>query len=157
MKTPAERGRTGAWAYEARQDADLSVEQVQERLARAGHVVTTATLRGVESGSKQPSRRLLRALAAVYKKPVPGDTDEPPADQSDLAAAIRENTDMLRKVLEALTARLPEPPPEVLRDLADAERDLDAERRRTTTLPRIPDHEPIEGRGRGRLRARTGE
>ena len=73
MKSPAERGRVGAWAYEARADADLSVEAVVERLARAGQPVAAATLRGIEGGSKQPSRRLLKALAGVYGRPVPGD------------------------------------------------------------------------------------
>lgn len=66
MKSAAERGSIGAWAYEARADADLSVEEVAERLARAGQPVRPATIRGIEGGSKQPSMRLLRAMAKVY-------------------------------------------------------------------------------------------
>ena len=73
MKSPAERGPVGAWAYEARTDADLSVEEVVARLERTGNGVSAATIRGVEGGSKKPSRRLLRALAKVYGLPAPGD------------------------------------------------------------------------------------
>lgn len=73
MKTAAERGPVGAWAYDARQDADLSVEEVAERLTRIGQPVTAATLRGVESGSKKPSRRLLRAMGQVYGRPAPNE------------------------------------------------------------------------------------
>ena len=101
MKSPAERGRIGAWAYEARQDADLSVEEVQERLLRAGHQVTTATLRGVESGSKQPSRRLLRALATVYGKAVPG--EQIPTETPDpLVTALQAQTLALTALVDEL-------------------------------------------------------
>lgn len=94
VKTPAERGRTGAWAYDARADADLSVEEVAERLARAGQPVRPSTIRGIESGSKQPSRRLLKAMAQVYGKPVPGEPVASPGSdgtvQPGLAALIEE-------------------------------------------------------------------
>lgn len=118
MKSPAERGPTGAWAYEARADADLSVEAVVERLARVGVPVTAATLRGIEGGSKQPSRRLLRALADVYGRPVPGDKSEGAAGEttmpaalaslasavSDLAAELRESRRERADLLERIEA-----------------------------------------------------
>ena len=87
MKTPEQRGPIGAWAYEARDAASLSPEQVVERLALAGIEVRSSTIRGIESGNKQPGRQLLRALAGVYgsKPPTTTGDPEPPAD---LAAAI---------------------------------------------------------------------
>lgn len=129
MKSPAERGPVGAWAYEARTDADLSVEEVVARLERTGNGVSAATIRGVEGGSKKPSRRLLRALGKVYGLPVPGDVESPggngdtqAAGLSDLIASLsalvdelraarQERADLLERI-EALetAARLGDPP-----------------------------------------------
>jgi len=73
VKSPAERGPIGAWAYESRTEADLSVPAVIEQLARRGVRVTEATLRGIEGGSKKPGRRLLRELASIYGSVPPGE------------------------------------------------------------------------------------
>lgn len=85
MKTPAERGPIGAWAYQARDDAGLSVPQVVELLAAKGSAVTESTIRGIEGGSKKPGRRTLRELAAIYGSVPPGEVDEP---TDDLVSAI---------------------------------------------------------------------
>lgn len=85
MKQPSERGVTGAWAYQARQEAALSVEQVADELARRGQAVTPATIRGIESGSKKPGARLLRVLAQVLDSTPPG---ADPAGEPSLAAAL---------------------------------------------------------------------
>lgn len=100
MKSPAERGPIGAWAYEARADADLSVEEVVERLTRAGQPVSAATIRGVEGGSKKPSRRLLRGLSTVYGRPAPGEpmagTDVDTPVPAALVSALEAQTQALK-------------------------------------------------------------
>lgn len=107
MKSPAERGRIGAWAYEARADADLSVDEVVERLSRKGQPVAAATIRGIEGGSKQPSRRLLRALAGVYGRPVPGDNEAGAGgDTLAVPAAYLERIDALVGTVTALVEEL---------------------------------------------------
>ena len=132
MKSPAERGPVGAWAYEARTDADLSVEEVVARLERTGNGVSSATIRGIEGGSKKPSRRLLRALANVYGLPAPGDVAEPgttgatpevpgladligsiSALVEEIRATRRERADLEERVLALeLAARLRGPSPD---------------------------------------------
>jgi transcriptional regulator with XRE-family HTH domain len=97
MKTPAERGTIGAWAYQARDDAGLSVPQVLEQLTARGAAVTDSTIRGIEGGSKKPGRRLLRELAATYGSVPPGAPDEPPAALADLVSAIGELVEEIRQ------------------------------------------------------------
>jgi transcriptional regulator with XRE-family HTH domain len=108
MKTPSQRGAIGAWAYEARANADCSVEEVVERLTRAGQPVSAATIRGIEAGNKQPSRRLLHGLAKVYGVPAPGNTESPGASDgpglSDLVAVIRAQTEAITDLVEELRA-----------------------------------------------------
>ena len=103
MKTPAERGPIGAWAYEARADADLSVEQVADQLARMGNPIKPASIRGVESGTKKPSRRLLRALSELYGKPVPGEVDMAQAGR-DAMPGLATLVEVLERQAAALTA-----------------------------------------------------
>jgi transcriptional regulator with XRE-family HTH domain len=86
VKAPSERGVIGAWAYQARRELDLSVEQVADALAARGHSVSPATLRGIESGSKKPGARLLRVLGEALDSAPPGQA--PTADEPSLAAAI---------------------------------------------------------------------
>lgn len=86
MKTPSQRGVTGAWAYQARQEAGLSVEQVAEAMAAKGHAVSPATIRGIESGSKKPGARMLRVLSSVLEAQPP----EEPAPASDDAQQLQE-------------------------------------------------------------------
>lgn len=108
VKTAAERGRIGAWAYEARADADMSVEQVVARLERSGNGVSAATIRGIEGGSKKPSRRLLRALATIYERRSPDDMAQA-GDMGDtpvpgLAAYLKRIDDLVATVERLLTA-----------------------------------------------------
>lgn len=72
VKTPSERGVTGAWAYQARQELGLSVEQVADAMALRGQAVSAATIRGIESGAKKPGARLLRVLSQVLESSAPG-------------------------------------------------------------------------------------
>lgn len=92
MKSDVERGPFGAWAYRTRERLDpLSVEQVAAALD-----YSAPTLRKVEGGSAQPSRRIRRDLPAYYARiaqergihieQAPG-ADEP-APAADLAALI---------------------------------------------------------------------
>lgn len=87
--------------------------------------------------------------------------DGPPAEvpPDPVASAIVANTDMLKGVLEAILARLPEPNSPVDPALQkEAERDWDGEERRaeqarggTTSLPRKPSRgRPNAGRSRDR-------
>ena len=108
VKTAAERGRIGAWAYEARADADMSVEQVVARLERSGNGVSAATIRGIEGGSKKPSRRLLRALATIYERRSPDDMAQA-GDMGDTPvpglAAYLERIDALVATVDRLIAQ----------------------------------------------------
>jgi transcriptional regulator with XRE-family HTH domain len=93
MKADSERGVTGAWAYNARQEADLSVEEVVVALGKAGQAVSPATIRGIESGSKKPGARLLRKLGDVLGSEPPGHGVA--ADAPDLATALQALTQEL--------------------------------------------------------------
>lgn len=101
VKTPSERGPVGAWAYEARTDLALSVEQVAERIAERGQAVRPATIRGIESGTKKPSARLLRLMGQVLESSPPGRTEEPPPD-ADVARAIRDQTAVMQALVDEL-------------------------------------------------------
>lgn len=103
VKTPEQRGVIGAWAYQARQEADLSVEQVAAAITDMGQSVSTATIRGIESGSKKPGAKLLRSLGKVLAS-TPPDAAAIRSDESDLAAAIRELTAELRDARDARDA-----------------------------------------------------
>ena len=103
VKTPEQRGPIGAWAYEARIATGLSPEQVAERLAIAGIEVRPSTIRGIEAGSKNPGRALLKALAGVYgSRPAP----QSEAEEGDLAAAIRDQAEAIGRLADRLDAFL---------------------------------------------------
>lgn len=104
VKTPAERGLIGAWAYESRTQADLSVPEVVDRLARRGVRVTEATLRGIEGGSKKPGRRLMRELAAIYGSTPPGES-APEAQYLDLGP-LYDRLDRQATTIDALAASI---------------------------------------------------
>ncbi len=89
VKTLEQRGVIGAWAYLARREADLSVEQVVAALGEQDVLVSPATIRGVESGAKKPSARLLRQLGTVLGSTPPGQTEQANDSTRDLADAIR--------------------------------------------------------------------
>jgi transcriptional regulator with XRE-family HTH domain len=114
VKADSERGVIGAWAFHARAEADLSVEEVAERVAAKGQAVKPATIRGIESGNKRPGVRLLRLLAAVLDSTPPGfpaidEPDEPALATALLAlaaelAAMREERLAMRSELDDLSA-----------------------------------------------------
>lgn len=139
MKTPEQRGPVGAWAYDARIDAELSPELVSERLAIAGVEVTPATIRGIESGNKKPSRQLLKALSALYgSHPPVRDAGEP----HDLVAAISVQAAALQALADELRAWRTEDRAE-LRRLGLiveqlARRSLEIEAKPTSPAPRAP-------------------
>jgi hypothetical protein len=103
--------------------------------------VTTDTARGWESRGR-PGEDAIAILERKFGKPAPGGEDRSLGDQSDLAAAIRENTAMLERVLTALMDRLPpsspQPPDAVLGEWSEAERRLATERAGSGSLPRKP-------------------
>lgn len=100
VKTAAERGPIGAWAYESRDAADLSPEEVAERLTRMGQPVLAATIRGIEGGSKKPSRRLLKGLATIYGSVPPGEPVPEPVDLGHLVRAINDLVTEMRLARE---------------------------------------------------------
>lgn len=146
VKSPQERGTIGAWAYAARQVAELTVEDVVERLRDRGHAIHPATLRGIEGGTKKPGRALLRGLADIYGVPPP--VEERMVESVDLASALDRQTRVIERLAVAIEqmvvsqAQTTQPPPqEVLREVAEAEADLarqlDSEKqRRSADQPR---------------------
>lgn len=88
MKTPSERGVIGAWAYQARQEAGLSVEQVAEAIGARGTAVSPATIRGIESGAKKPGAMLLRMLGTALGSTPPGVTASAVGDDLALRAVL---------------------------------------------------------------------
>jgi transcriptional regulator with XRE-family HTH domain len=100
VKSDLERGAFGAWAFHSRDQLDVSVEEVAERLG-----YHPASLRKVESGSAEPSRRIVRELPALYRtiavekgvalSPAPAE-EAPNAVSSDLAQILSEIRDELR-------------------------------------------------------------
>jgi transcriptional regulator with XRE-family HTH domain len=131
----AERGAIGAWAYSARGDAGLSVEEVASRLHERGVAVSPATLRGIEGGSKKPGRALLNALSELYGVHPPkmngtvldGDLASLVEATARQATASERVAELLEEILGALTSMgPPQVPPEVQREVAEAEADLAA-------------------------------
>lgn len=149
MKTPAERGAIGAWAYAARQHSELSVEEVTERLRLRGVSVHPATLRGIEGGTKKPGRALLTGLSDIYGMAPP--VERQVTEFSDLGDLVRA-TERQADAIERLTAVLEvfitsqagqtQVPPEALRAIAEAEADLAASRGSETPHLRRARREP---------------
>lgn len=118
-KTDEERGRLGAWLYQAMDFLDVSDAQVAIAVG-----ASAVTIRKIAGGSnRNPSPRLLwdihqmlAAVAAEKKKPLSDPPGLPTAsprmvpDQSDLARAIEANTEMLKQLLDALIDRMPAQP-----------------------------------------------
>lgn len=114
--------------------------------------VARSTVRGWEIG-RPVSLPNLAALERLFGKTAPGEAGPP--DQSDLAAAIREQTTMLSEVLHAILERLPPaPPPEVRAGLAIAERLAESN---TTIPPQEGDPaRPASDKAKGRRQAGQG-
>ena len=144
MKTPEERGPIGAWAYTARVDAGMSVEEVAEQLRGRGVAVHPASLRGVEGGSKKPGRALLSALAELYGVHPPRVNGQAVDDMSALVSALERQTAAIERLLSALSpASAPTLSPEERAELDALERDVQTQRR--TTQPQRPAHQTSEG------------
>lgn len=132
MKSPAERGPIGAWAFQSRQEKGLSVEQVADALTALGQSTRPSTLRGIESGGKKPSAHLLALLGEVLES-VPPEVTAPGADSAIIEAIDRQTAvlDRIANLLERLdqpTLR-PAGPTDALRVAQarrQAEADLDA-------------------------------
>jgi transcriptional regulator with XRE-family HTH domain len=101
VKSDLERGAFGAWAFHSRDQLDVSVEEVAERLG-----YHPASLRKVESGSAEPSRRIVRELPALYRtiavekgvalSPAPAEEAPTQATDAGLLAVLSEIRDELR-------------------------------------------------------------
>lgn len=134
-------------------------DQVVADLAERGVQIKRAWLSRIENGARFGAD-LLEAFESYYKSVAPPyePPTEPVADQSDVAAAIRENTEMLRQVLEALTERTTQAPSIVLEEIAEAELLAELERRRTTKPPQSSGPSgPGAGTGTGSLAGRGDE
>lgn len=115
MKSPDERGHpAAAWIVEARERLGLSDRQVIALLGKW----SDSTLRKAEADSRNLSRPMWRALVDLYAglarergialPAVPkfreaAAPDAAAADQFDVAAAIREQTEVMRDHLAAIT------------------------------------------------------
>ncbi len=97
QKTPL-----AAWATLARDEAQMSVEEVVAALEARGHRITAPTIRGIEGGSKGASARLRKLLAEVYGTNPPGMTA--PASDVTLATALQALADELRLLREGREA-----------------------------------------------------
>jgi transcriptional regulator with XRE-family HTH domain len=134
MKTPAERGPIGAWAYTARTAVELTVEEVADQLRARGHAVHPATLRGIEGGTKKPGRALLAGLSEIYGVHPP--RPEPVEGSPELVAVMERAAQALERqafAVEGLLAMLSgatavEVRPEAAREVAEAEDRLAASR-----------------------------
>lgn len=125
MKAASERGVIGAWAYQARQELGLSVEQVAEAMAGRSNPVSPATIRGIESGSKQPGARLLRVLSQVLDSAPPGATKEPGLSE-DVTGLVTAMTAALLAQTQALS--------DLRADLAETRQDADEQREAMTRM-----------------------
>lgn len=106
VKSDIERGPFGAWAYATRDSLELSVEQVAAELG-----YHPASLRKMEAGTPA-SRRMKREIPDYYARianergkriaAAPVDA-RAPADDSDVAAAIREQTEVMREQTAVFT------------------------------------------------------
>jgi transcriptional regulator with XRE-family HTH domain len=137
MKTPAERGPIGAWAYTARTAVELTVEEVADQLRARGHAVHPATLRGIEGGTKKPGRALLAGLSEIYGVHPPRREEPAPLEGvPELVAMTERAAQALERqafAVEGLLAMLSgatavEVRPEAAREVAEAEDRLAASR-----------------------------
>jgi hypothetical protein len=101
MKTDAERGPIGTWAFRERKKRKWKDEQaVHELMLRTGVELKATTLRGIEAGPKPPSEDVIRALEKLYGTKAP----EPRAavGLADLVAALYAQTDAIKLLVDRL-------------------------------------------------------
>lgn len=103
MKSDAERGPIGAWAYRERKRRRWSVEQaVTELEALTGTGLRPVSLRGIEAGPKPPGEEVVRGLERLYGSKAP--EPKAPITMADLVAALHANTDAMREIVSFLRA-----------------------------------------------------
>jgi transcriptional regulator with XRE-family HTH domain len=155
VKSDEERGPFASWLRRERKAhgwKELDTRRRLEAAAKAG--VSFSSYRDLEAGNRKPTADQREAIVAVFGA-IPSFTAST-GDQSDLAAAIRENTAMMERLFQAIIARLPEPPPDVLRGVEEAEDAYEREQSGTPPLHSVPERPDVE-RDTARLQARTGE
>jgi transcriptional regulator with XRE-family HTH domain len=138
VKSDAERGPFAAWLRRERLARSWKEGETRTRLeAAADPGVSFSSYRDLEAGNRKPTSAQRQAIASIFGV-IPDFTAS--ADQSDVAAAIRENTRMLERVLEAISSRLPVPPDplvqEALKAWAEAEQRLSPRQGGTSSPPR---------------------
>jgi transcriptional regulator with XRE-family HTH domain len=151
VKSDAERGPFAAWLRRERIARSWKEAETRTRLeAAADPGVSFSSYRDLEAGNRKPTPAQRTAIESIFGK-VPDFTTA--GDQSDLVAAVRENTEMLRQVLEALTNRLPTPPEdpqvqEAQEAWAEAEQQLSSRPKGTNSPRRKPSRgRPSEAQG----------
>lgn len=101
MKSDAERGPIGTWAFRERKRKAWTVETaVRELEALTAIALRPVTLRGVEAGPKPPSDEVTRGLERLYGSKAP--EPRPPITMADLVTALHANTDAMREVVSLL-------------------------------------------------------
>ena len=103
MKSDIERGPFGAWARKARiakgwASADKAVGPIADL---TGHRMRADYLRGIESGAQVPGPDTVATLEMAYESVAPPVKREAIADP-DLAAAIREQTGVLQRLVDLM-------------------------------------------------------
>jgi transcriptional regulator with XRE-family HTH domain len=152
VKSDAERGPFASWLRRERLARGWKEAETRTRLeAAADPGVSFSSYRDLEAGNRKPTAAQRQAIAAIFGA-VPDFTTST-GDQSAVAAAIdrqteatRENTAMLRELLEAISSRLPVPPldpqvQEALKAWALAEQQLSRRQRGTSSQRRKPSRE----------------
>lgn len=112
MKSDAERGRWGRFLRAERMKRHLSQDQVRERMLKErAFAIGESSYAEWESGYKQPSREAQAHFTALWKaQPEPEAQRGSTEPTGDVAAAIREQTEVMRELMDELRASRNEPP-----------------------------------------------
>lgn len=102
IKSDQERGYIGAWMRRERMSREWSQKEMPGRLGTVGFDVEYDYYRQIEAGPKHPGPDFLDALERLFNsKPEP--LPEPAgSDLAELAAAIREQTEVNRQLVTAV-------------------------------------------------------
>jgi len=113
MKREVDRGLLGSWARRARIDAGYSsAEKAALAAHSAGIALTTAYLRGIESGAHKPGRELVVRLAALYRAIPPSEEAEGDRWLDEIRSAVAQGVEVgLVRALGQLGLGGPPPPP----------------------------------------------
>lgn len=96
----------GLWLTAERKRHGWKAEDVAAKLRALGFQAEDSTYRTWEAG-RRPKRSTVEALERLFDSPAPS---RAPADQSDVAAAVREQTEVMRELVEELRASRSEAP-----------------------------------------------